>query len=90
MSENRAEGAFQNVAGKAQDAVGGLTGDTKTQAEGKARQVFGKVQSAYGEAADQASDLAASASRSVEQQPLMALLISGVVGYMLGWLMHRR
>lgn len=90
MSENRVEGAFQNVAGKVQDAVGGLTGDTRTQAEDKARQVAGKVQGAYGEAADQASDLAAAVSRNVEQQPFAALLIAGVVGYMLGWFMHRR
>lgn len=90
MSENRVEGAFQNVAGKVQDAVGGLTGDTRTQAEGKARQVAGKAQGAYGEAADQARDVAASIGRGVEQQPLAALLIAGVVGYALGWLSHRR
>jgi len=89
MNGNR-EGAFQNVAGKVQDSVGGLTGDAKTQAEGKARQVAGKVQDAYGEAADQAQDIAANVNRSVEQQPFAAILIAGVVGYVLGWLTHRR
>lgn len=90
MSENRDEGTFQNVAGRLEDAAGGVMGDTKTQIEGKARQVAGKIQSAYGEAADQASDVAASVSRGVEQQPWTALLIAGVVGYVLGWLTHRR
>jgi uncharacterized protein YjbJ (UPF0337 family) len=90
MSENRVEGAFQNVAGKVKATVGGLTGDAMTRAEGKARQVPGKVQNAYGEAADQASELAANVSQSVERQPLTALLIAGAVGYMIGWLMRRR
>ena len=86
MSENRVEGAFQNVAGKVQDAVG----YTRTQVEGKARQVAGKVQGAYGKAADQAQDIAASVSRRVEQRPLMAILIAGAAGYVLGRLTHRR
>jgi uncharacterized protein YjbJ (UPF0337 family) len=90
MSENRVEGAFRNVAAKVQDAVGGLTGYTRTQFEGKARQVAGKVQSAYGKGADQAQDIAESVSRSVEQRPLMAVLIAGAVGYALGRLTHRR
>lgn len=90
MNENRVEGAFQNVAGKVQDAVGGLTGDSRTQAEGKARQVAGKVQDAYGQAADQARDAAGSVGRLVEQQPVAALLIAGLVGCVLGWLSHRR
>ena len=84
------EGAFRNVAGKVQDAVGGLTGDTRTQVEGKARDVAGKVRVAYGDAADQASDLAAAVSQNVAKQPLTALLIASVVGYMLGWFVHRR
>lgn len=90
MSENRVEGAFRNAAGKVKDAVSDLTGDARTQAAGKIRQVAGNAQSAYGEAADQASELAANVSRSVERQPLTALLIAGAVGYVLGWLMRRR
>lgn len=90
MSENRVEGAFQNVAGKVQDAAGGLTGDAKTQAEGKARQFAGKAQGTYGDAANQAREIAASVSRNVEQQPLVALLVAGVIGYMVGWVTSRR
>ncbi|MGI4940103.1 MAG: CsbD family protein, partial [Janthinobacterium lividum] len=36
MDEDRIKGAATNIGGKVKDAVGGLTGDTKTQAEGKA------------------------------------------------------
>jgi uncharacterized protein YjbJ (UPF0337 family) len=35
VDENRTEGTLRNVGGKVQDAVGGLTGDSSTQARGK-------------------------------------------------------
>ena len=41
-------------------------------------------------AADQARDIAANVSRSVEQQPIAGHSERGVVGYVLGWLTHRR
>jgi ElaB/YqjD/DUF883 family membrane-anchored ribosome-binding protein len=62
---------------------------SESRVEGAFQNVAGKVQGAYGDAADQASDLAAAVNRNVEQQPLTALLIAGAVGYMLGWFMHR-
>ncbi len=41
MDENRMKGAAGNIGGKVKDSVGGLTGDTKTQAEGKLDQAVG-------------------------------------------------
>lgn len=90
MSKNRVEGAFQNVAGKVQDAIGDLTDDARAQALGKARQVAGKVQGAYGKAADQAQDVAESVSEGVQRKPLVAVLMAGAVGYVLGRLTQRR
>jgi uncharacterized protein YjbJ (UPF0337 family) len=90
MNESRVEGAFQNVAGKVEDTVGGLTGDPRAQVRGKARQVAGEIEGVYGDVADRTSDLAAAVSQRVGQQPLTALLIAGVVGCMLGWFMLRR
>ena len=52
MDENKVEGTVRDAAGKVQDAVGGLTGDAKTQVEGKARQVYGQAQANYGDAMD--------------------------------------
>ena len=52
MDEDRVKGAATNIGGKVKDAVGGLTGDTKTQAEGKMDQATGQVQNAYGSAKD--------------------------------------
>jgi uncharacterized protein YjbJ (UPF0337 family) len=41
--EDRAKATAKNIEGKIQDAVGELTGDRKSQAEGKAKQVEAKV-----------------------------------------------
>ena len=38
-TEERVEATLKNLEGKAQEAIGNLTGDPKTQAEGKAKQV---------------------------------------------------
>ena len=52
MDEDRIKGAVRTVGGRIEDAVGGLTGDTGTQIEGKLDQGAGKVQSAFGSAKD--------------------------------------
>lgn len=41
--KNRAKATAKNIEGKVQEAVGNLTGDPKTQAEGKAKQAEAKV-----------------------------------------------
>jgi uncharacterized protein YjbJ (UPF0337 family) len=48
------EGVARQGVGRIQDAVGGLTGDAKTQIKGKLNEAAGSVQSAYGQAKDQA------------------------------------
>jgi len=58
MDKDRIAGAAKDFAGKAESAVGGLTGDAKTQAEGRAREAAGTVQNLYGQAKDAASDVA--------------------------------
>ncbi len=46
--ENSIKGTGKEAIGKAEDAAGGLTGDSKLQAEGKMDQLKGKVQNAFG------------------------------------------
>jgi ElaB/YqjD/DUF883 family membrane-anchored ribosome-binding protein len=58
--------------------------------EEKARQVAGEAQHAYGEAVDQARASSESLSRTVEQQPLIALVVAAAVGYILSGFMPRR
>lgn len=46
--EDSAKGKAKDVKGKVKDAVGGLTGDTGLQAEGKLDQLKGKAQDTLG------------------------------------------
>jgi len=56
MHKDRIEGAGKQAKGAVKDAVGGLTGNTKLQAEGKMDKAVGKTQAKVGEAKDKARD----------------------------------
>ena len=47
--KNQAKGLGKEVKGKAQNAVGGITGDTSEQIKGKAKELEGKAQRKIGE-----------------------------------------
>ncbi len=93
MDEDRMKGTASNIGGKVKDAVGGLTGDTKTQAEGKLDQAVGQAQNAYGSVKDQAregaSAIGAELDSFMSERPVAALLTAVGVGYVLARLMHR-
>ena len=57
MDKDRVEGAGKNIVGKIKEGVGKITGDTKTEAEGKADQVEGKVQNTVGGIKDKAREV---------------------------------
>jgi len=92
MDEDRIKGAATNIGGKVKDAVGDLTGNGKTQAEGKADQIVGQVQNAFGSAKDvareQAGTLGTELGAFVKDRPMMALFGAVGVGYVLARLMH--
>lgn len=101
MNNDQIEGAARNLTGKAQEGLGNIIGDSQHQAEGVARQLAGRAQQVYGEARDygreavhQARDYGQAAAqqvgRAVEQQPLMALLAVGALGFLLGLMTPRR
>jgi uncharacterized protein YjbJ (UPF0337 family) len=48
IDKDRSEGAAKNMGGKIKEGIGKLTGDSKTEAEGKSDQVEGKVQNTVG------------------------------------------
>ena len=48
MDKNRFKGTGKQVAGSIKEAVGKITGDTETEAEGAAQKTAGKVQNAAG------------------------------------------
>ncbi len=83
MDENRIEGSARDIGGKLQDAVGGLTGDTSTQARGKANQATGQAQDAYGKVIDQLQEM-------THDQPLTVLISTLGIGLLFGFLLGRR
>jgi uncharacterized protein YjbJ (UPF0337 family) len=82
MDENRVEGAARNFGGKVQDAVGSVTGDAATQAQGQMNRVAGAAQNTYGKAVDGVRDFAS-------DQPLTAVLSALGIGIVIGLLLGR-
>ena len=80
---DQAKGIANDVAGKAQDAYGGATGDTSTQLQGKIRQAAGKAQKNFGDAVSTFQDAAVA-------NPVAALAVVAGVGFLLGALWARR
>ena len=56
VDKDRVEGSAKNIGGKIKEGLGKLTGDSKTQAEGKADQAEGKVQNTFGGIKDTVRD----------------------------------
>ena len=83
VDENRFEGTVKNLGGKLEGAVGGLTGDASTEAQGKADQAVGKAQDMYGQVVDGVKNLASA-------NPVATLLSAMGVGVVLGFFLRRR
>ncbi len=56
MDKDRVEGLGKQVKGSIKEAVGKLTGDTRTEVDGKAEKVTGHVQNKTGEMKDGVRD----------------------------------
>jgi uncharacterized protein YjbJ (UPF0337 family) len=56
MDKDRVEGAGKQMKGAIKEGAGKVTGDTRTEAEGKADKATGKVQNAIGGAKDAARE----------------------------------
>jgi uncharacterized protein YjbJ (UPF0337 family) len=55
--EDRAKATAQNIAGKAQEAIGNVTGDPQDQAEGKAKQGEAQVRHGAEDVKDKVKDV---------------------------------
>jgi uncharacterized protein YjbJ (UPF0337 family) len=55
--QDKAKATAKNVEGKVQEAVGDMTGDPKTQAEGKAKQVEAKARHMTEDVKDEAKKI---------------------------------
>ena len=95
MDENRIAGTARNIGGKAEEAFGRATGNTKVEAEGTVNRLTGAAQDLYGQARDSASDMAETARsgassfenllrNTIEQQPYTAVAVALGIGWLLG------
>src|SRR6187551_2188729 len=96
MDKDRIAGSAKDLAGKVESTVGDMAGDAKTQAEGRAREAAGTVQNLYGyakDAYDNSGDTVRSGqqavAKTVQDNPLGALLVAGGIGFALALLMTR-
>jgi uncharacterized protein YjbJ (UPF0337 family) len=48
VDDDRVEGSAKNIKGKIKEGIGKLTGDSKTEAEGKMDKAEGKIQNTVG------------------------------------------
>lgn len=74
MNDDRIIGTAKNLGGKAQEAFGHLTGDTKSQVEGVINQAAGAAQDLYGQAKEAASD----AAQAIRHGRWMLRIISAI------------
>ena len=88
ITETEIEGAVQDVAGHVKDAIGGITGDPGTQAEGKVDEAIGTAKREFGGVADDVIGTTQSTLETltdlVRDNPLPALGISAALGFVLG------
>ncbi len=84
MNQDQVAGAAQRVAGKLQAEVGDLTGDAKSQVEGRARDHYGEAQQALGNLKQSLGDLTSILREQVRETPFAALLVAGALGWLIG------
>jgi uncharacterized protein YjbJ (UPF0337 family) len=56
VDKDRIQGSMEQAKGKVKEVAGKVTGDAKTESEGKADQIKGKVQNAVGGLKDKARE----------------------------------
>jgi uncharacterized protein YjbJ (UPF0337 family) len=88
MNEDRISGTARNFGGKVEEGVGRVTGDDKTQIQGKLDQAVGTAQDLYGQAADAAVDTVTTFDKwlrtTIETQPYTTALVAVGIGWLLG------
>lgn len=87
MTDN-IEGGVKKGLGRVEDAIGGFTGDLRTQARGKFDQVAGAAQEKFGQARGSAEDIYGELEEFTKAQPLTALAVTLGVGVVLGLLLR--
>jgi ElaB/YqjD/DUF883 family membrane-anchored ribosome-binding protein len=90
MDKSLSEDGPANLADRTKASATVLADDAKTQVEELAGKATVAAQHAYGQARDHVREASTAVAKSVEQQPLTALLIAGFVCGVVGFLLARR
>ncbi|MEA2960259.1 MAG: hypothetical protein QOI46_357 [Alphaproteobacteria bacterium] len=95
MNEDRVVGTARNVGGQLEEGFGRVTGDVKSQVEGKIKQATGAAQDLYGQARDAAGDAAKAVQEraapleealrnTIENRPSTAVAVALAIGWFVG------
>jgi len=95
MNSDRIEGAARNAGGKVEEGFGRVTGDLKSQVEGKMQQAAGAAQDLYDQARESAGEAAAVVRRqtagleetireTIETRPYTAVALALALGWFVG------
>jgi uncharacterized protein YjbJ (UPF0337 family) len=95
MDEHRMAGAARKVGGTIEEAVGDVTGDTKSQVRGAMDRAQGAAENLYGQTKDAASASAAGLRKTalsfedtlrnmIEDKPYTAVAIALGLGWLIG------
>lgn len=82
MKREQIEGVAENIAGKAQSAVGRLIDDPALEAEGEGRQAAGQVTKTYGDAVNCVSSF-------VKEKPFATVAIGAALAMVVSRLLRR-
>jgi uncharacterized protein YjbJ (UPF0337 family) len=99
MAAERNESSFRAI--KAEEGIGKIAGDNKTQVEGLVNQATGVVQDAYGKAVDAAAEGAQSVKSAaiaghdylrkfMEENPHTTTFIALGIGFLIGYATHKQ
>ena len=95
MTDDRLSGSAKNIGGKVEEGFGRVTGDLKTELQGKGKQMEGTLQDVYGQAkettADAAEVIRERASEAgdflrmtIEERPFTAVAVALGIGFLIG------
>jgi ElaB/YqjD/DUF883 family membrane-anchored ribosome-binding protein len=89
MADNVVDDHAANFVERIKSTAGNLADDAKSKVESLVSQATGAAEHAYGQARAQLRDATEGVTTSVEQQPVVAMIVVGFVGLLVGFLLGR-
>ncbi len=95
MTDDRLSGSAKNIGGQVEEGFGQITGEVKTQLQGRAKQMEGTLQDVYGQAKETAADAGEAIQEraseagdflrtTIEERPYTTAAIALGIGFLIG------